>query len=927
MEKRTGTGKRHRPHLLVQEYLLWSVTAPPADLEQATEIASVGAAIEYDRLTDCPAVSVFSGRLSDGTPVRLFALIDTGDDRLRDRFERCGTEWERYGTRPGVTSVHARGDQPVPWIAVEQAGADTFEDRAPSLAGVDRRSVLAALAETLWQLPQPHLVCHPARVWIEQDKAVRLDWAVDRLCLGAGEADAYLAPEVRKDPNAGDQRSDVYTVGAFAQYARTGTRPELEPTEEKRPRRDSDRTTRWLERRAMHSDPEQRFDSCYAFKRAVLFGTDETADPGQESGPLPAGPVATDSEEDKPTQTGNQDTVGSSRETGAVEAGQSEQQDRTLPASVDDVSRRQVLGATAIGTALIGTVGGVAYWQRDGPDPDVTAATDPELGLTATFEDGIIGLRNSGASTLDPEQVTLTGVGFTQPPGERLAALVGGEERFNSGDRAMLAADPAYELTAEYRRNGETTTLLESEGPEAGDRDPPTDSLYTPNLVFGFEPQDNRLRINYSGPLEVRGDHIQVIGSDSISESGQTWGERVGSNSDDWVSPGDAILYESHPAVVVRIEWAPPYLDDSTTLAQYEGPARPRDKVLGGVSGPRYDMGNTGTSMVGGQKLQEERWSAELDGTPRGSFAVDSGRLFSTGGSYLYAFDAIDGAALWRRYIGSYVGFSPVVADGTVFVTMWNDEGRSTLFALDARDGSTEWRFEVDSQGLWPPTITERVVFTGGAGLESGLFVLDRSDGSQQTTFEETSQVTVSAFDAGSLYVRNAEEDIAKLTPNGVQWTYPADGHTPPTASSGSVFCLDDTTGGSPALVALDPADGSERWQFETADRLGQPQAVANGVVFAGGTDGTLYAVGADTGDEVWTAEIDSPVTQPPVVTESRLYVTSENRLSAFSTADGERQTTTDFTGSITTEPAVVDQSVFVGTTKGQVVALGSSSL
>jgi len=66
-------------------------------------------------------------------------------------------------------------------------------------------------------------------------------------------------------------------------------------------------------------------------------------------------------------------------------------------------------------------------------------------------------------------------------------------------------------------------------------------------------------------------------------------------------------------------------------------------------------------------------------------------------------------------------------------------------------------------------------------------------------------------------------------------------------------------TGGT-GLVAMDPATGDTVWQFQPdapggngTSSLGAAPTVIPGVVFEGSTNGMLYAVAADTGEELWS--------------------------------------------------------------------------
>ncbi len=77
---------------------------------------------------------------------------------------------------------------------------------------------------------------------------------------------------------------------------------------------------------------------------------------------------------------------------------------------------------------------------------------------------------------------------------------------------------------------------------------------------------------------------------------------------------------------------------------------------------------------------------------------------------------------------------------------------------------------------------------------------------------------------------------------------------------------------GSPAgLYALDPASGKTRWHLPSDATLFSP-AVAQGIAFVGGEDGSLRAVAIDTGRVVWRRRFAGWV-YPPAIVRGHLIV------------------------------------------------------
>jgi eukaryotic-like serine/threonine-protein kinase len=76
-------------------------------------------------------------------------------------------------------------------------------------------------------------------------------------------------------------------------------------------------------------------------------------------------------------------------------------------------------------------------------------------------------------------------------------------------------------------------------------------------------------------------------------------------------------------------------------------------------------------------------------------------------------------------------------------------------------------------------------------------------------------------------------------------------------------------------------------WRFATGDRMYAAPSVAQGVVFVGGDDKRLYAVGAQTGEVIWVHSCPDDITTSPVVVDGLAYVgVRDNSLYAIAAAD-----------------------------------------
>jgi outer membrane protein assembly factor BamB len=106
-----------------------------------------------------------------------------------------------------------------------------------------------------------------------------------------------------------------------------------------------------------------------------------------------------------------------------------------------------------------------------------------------------------------------------------------------------------------------------------------------------------------------------------------------------------------------------------------------------------------------------------------------------------------------------------------------------------------------------------------------------------------------------------------------------------PAAANGVVYIgsSDDT------LYALKGDTGAELWRFSTVGVATSP-AVANGVVYVAETDGKVYALNADNGENLWSFTTGAPVYSSPAVANGVVYVGSnDHSVYAFAHLNGSR--------------------------------------
>jgi outer membrane protein assembly factor BamB len=168
--------------------------------------------------------------------------------------------------------------------------------------------------------------------------------------------------------------------------------------------------------------------------------------------------------------------------------------------------------------------------------------------------------------------------------------------------------------------------------------------------------------------------------------------------------------------------------------------------------------------------------------------------------------------------------------------------------------------------------------------------------------------------------------NVAQLTQ---KWVY-RDGPTEYTSSvlsNGVIYVsyfMDDPFffGG---VVAINANTGAEIWGYSNDDEVHYTSAaVANGMVFVGSTDNSLYALNANTGAIVWQYDTSTPIYSTPTVANGVVYVGSPDKnLYALNAATGALLWKCA-TGAAQASPTVANGVVYVSS--DQLYALNAST-
>ena len=268
----------------------------------------------------------------------------------------------------------------------------------------------------------------------------------------------------------------------------------------------------------------------------------------------------------------------------------------------------------------------------------------------------------------------------------------------------------------------------------------------------------------------------------------------------------------------------------------------------------------------------------------------------------------------------------PAVVDDTLYI------GAHTLEAYDATDGSERWTFTPDGESgaVSPPAVANGLVYITGNLDDRTVYGVDATTGDEAWRFTPqaacgaplaVTDETAYAVDAeGTVYALAAEtgekrwdQSVADSTRVGA----------PVVGDDGLYLPTGD------GVVALDPADGSDLWDWEADTDGGRDIAVAEGTVYVIDRE-SCRALATSDGTEQWATDAAGGHTCS--VGAESVVVGGDLDVVAISRSDGtERwrfETRSVLFGDydrrgVSAAPALVDDIVYIATEASDVYALG----
>jgi outer membrane protein assembly factor BamB len=669
---------------------------------------------------------VYAARLENRSePVRVLTPAPAHSTVVERAFERVAADWRDAGTHPNVVTVHASGNTPRPWLALDAAGTPLTDLDLP-LAAEAGKQVVADAAEGLRAVTRADAGdagLGPDAVRVDRSNGeltARIEFDVERVCrVATGErpVSPETPPEQLDTPQESDERSAVYRLGAVAFIVLTGEPLVLsaETTEAAiragalRPPAAVDpeipRALGDVVWTALAFDPTDRYESPYEFKLALLF---DASEPTPAAGhPPAAGPV----EQQAPREDPGEASALSDEAPDATAEGDDNPGNDATADTGSGLSRRQTLGALGLG--VVGVVTGGAWLasaqlgsggqSTDVPTYQYDAAntgyapglSGPTSGVTAEWTFGTDGPVISSPAVVD-------GTVYVGSEDNSIYALGAdtGDQQWSVETDERVTSSPAVVDGTVYIRNWEGNT-------------------------YALDAADGTRRWVTEGDGGRRGFLIPVVEDRTVytltpdglaaldtADGSKLWTADVPPPQSLSLALADGTLYYGTTDGLIALDGA-----DGRELWHAQGytTSFPSPTVVDGVvySGDR----ETGLYALAAD-TGDEQWTFETDETVWSSPAVtdatvdsdgSSGRtVYGASGNTVYALDA-DGDEQWRSPTAATVQASPVVVDETLYV----GDTDGIVYALDATNGRERWRFETESDVLSSAAVVDDTVYVG----------------------------------------------------------------------------------------------------------------------------------------------------------------------------------------------------------------------
>lgn len=309
------------------------------------------------------------------------------------------------------------------------------------------------------------------------------------------------------------------------------------------------------------------------------------------------------------------------------------------------------------------------------------------------------------------------------------------------------------------------------------------------------------------------------------------------------------------------------------------------------------------------------RWTFRSDKPLHASpTVVDDHVYLTTEDGRAVALERHTGQLIWQYHTGWLSSSTPAVVDDAVIVAI----RPGTIFSLNRQTGTLRWETDLGHPlfVLTSPLVAHGSIYIGAA--DGKLHALDAATGLERWAFETKDWIlSTAAYTDGRVLVLSQDTLLYVIGANTGRrrFIYPTGRGRHLTASpviQGERAYIGATGGRISAL-----AWRNRTFPWDSKLRLWKSRLFLWGI---------LKSPPEQKG-RVWSTRLDADVTHPPAIADQSLYVaTIQGKVVALEMETGTVRWTSDLGSDITSAPIVAGHTVLVGTLDGRVVALATQS-
>lgn len=317
-----------------------------------------------------------------------------------------------------------------------------------------------------------------------------------------------------------------------------------------------------------------------------------------------------------------------------------------------------------------------------------------------------------------------------------------------------------------------------------------------------------------------------------------------------------------------------------------------------------FAVGSDGTISAFNKRTGSVVWrsNAEMEDDMRpsafgGGVSYDSGRLYATNGAgEVKALDAATGEQIWKVRPAGPLRGSPTIAFGQIFVMTQDNQ----IISLQSTDGELVWDESGSTTqsgvfGVAAPSAGQGTVI---AGYSSGELNAYRYENGRILWADALARTNISTavssitdidadpiIDSGRVYALGQGGRMAayELVTGQRIWELNLAGISTPAIAGEWIFTLTDDA----RLLAIARSTGRVRWitqlqAFRDEEDRDGPifwtgPVLAGGHLWVASSRGEIWRVSSGEGSSQLFADIDQPVSLPPIVAGEHLYVLDDS--------------------------------------------------